>query len=94
MKKWLDIEVSPSKGIKAYWIAVGFDDVVLVNGKGSIRVEAGVNHILTWWMVGKSGASLSIKGKNRQGVQVVAVKESKIPSGELQGAGTRRFEMS
>ncbi len=91
--KWLDIEVSPGDGIKSYWIAVGFDDVVMVNDKGSIQIQENRKHILTWWMVGTSGASLKIKGTNRGGVQVVEVKETKIPSGEFQGAGTRRFTM-
>lgn len=92
--KWLDIKVTPSDVMEAYCISVGRHDVVMVNDEGSVEIEEGRKHILTWWMVGQSGASLKIVGKNRQGLQVVEVKETRIPDGELQGAGTKRFSMT
>jgi len=91
--KWLDINVSPSDGIQGYWIAVGRENVIMANHKGSISVENNRNHVLTWWMTGNPGASLSIAGKNRQGAEVVEVKKTVIPAGEIEGAGTRRFTM-
>ena len=85
--------VTPSSGSVRYWIAVGNDDITLVNGKGSINLETGRKHILTWWMAGNNGDSISITGKDDQDKKVVEVKESKIPAGENEGAGIRRFQM-
>jgi len=88
----VDFEVKPSAGIQAFWIAVGTQDVRLVNGKGSIDLSAG-RHTLVWWFAGDEGKSISITGK--EGAKtVVEVKESKIPPGEHQGAGSKRFDVT
>lgn len=87
----VNFEVKPSSGIQAFWIAVGTQDVKLVNGKGSIDLQVG-KQILLWWFVGNPGESISITGT--QGTTtVVQVKESKIPSGEHEGAGIKRFTL-
>jgi hypothetical protein len=88
----VDFEVKPSAGIQAFWIAVGTQDVRLVNGKGSIELPTG-RHTLVWWFVGDEGKSISITGK-RGATTVVEVKESKIPSGEHEGAGTKKFDLT
>ena len=85
----ITFDVTAGSSVTAYWIAVGNDDVPLTNGKGSISLPAG-KHFLTWWFMGDSGGKLSITGKNH-GRQVVTVKNSRIPSGETEGAGTKRF---
>jgi len=72
-----------------YWIAVGQEDVRLVNGKGNIDLGAG-KHTLIWWFVGDQGEKVSITGTVGDRT-VVEVKESKIPEGETEGAGARRF---
>jgi hypothetical protein len=88
----VDFEVKPSSGIKGFWIAVGKDDVPLVNGKGSINLPAGEEQILIWWFVGDEGKSISITGTLGQKT-VVEVKESKIPKGRVQSAGAKIFNL-
>ena len=87
----VDFEVKPSAGIRAFWIAVGQQDVRLVNGKGSIDLQAG-RHTLVWWFVGDEGKSISITGTQGER-KVVEVKESKIPKGETEGAGIKKFDL-
>ncbi|HEX4966549.1 MAG TPA: hypothetical protein VF173_37415 [Thermoanaerobaculia bacterium] len=88
----VDFEVTPSSGIQAFWIAVGTDDVTLVNGKGSINLQSG-KHTLVWWFVGDEGDSISITG-TQGGRTVVQVKQSKVPSGEHEGAGVKKFDVA
>jgi hypothetical protein len=88
----VDFEVKPSSGVQAFWIAVGTNDVTLQNGKGSIDLQVGKKHTLVWWFLGDEGDSLSITGKQGQRT-VVEVKQSKIPPGETEGAGTKKFEL-
>lgn len=87
----VDFEVKPSAGIRAFWIAVGQQDITLVNGRGNINLQAG-RHTLVWWFVGNPGESISITGTQGQR-KIVEVKESKIPAGETQGAGVKRFDL-
>jgi hypothetical protein len=87
----VDFEVKPSSGVQAFWIAVGTQDVTLVNGKGSINLQPG-KQLLLWWFVGNPGQSISITGK-QGATTVVEVKESKVPDGEHEGAGTKRFSV-
>jgi hypothetical protein len=90
--KQIDFTVVPSAGITGFWIAVGSEDVPLVDGKGSIDVESGTRPGLTWWMTGNPRASISIAGVDGTNT-VVAIKGSKIPEGETEGGGFRRFEV-
>ena len=83
--------VTASDGLK-YWLAVDEQDLRVVNGKASARLERGMEHVLIWWMIGDAGDSLSIEGKDGER-SVVSVKESKIPPGTTKGAGYRRFEV-
>ena len=76
----------------AYWIAVDEHDVTLVNGKGTVALEQGVEHVLVWWMIGNPGDALSITGADGTR-QVVNIKESKIPPNTNKGAGYRRFKV-
>ncbi|MEO6194973.1 MAG: hypothetical protein ABIS20_18310 [Thermoanaerobaculia bacterium] len=88
----VDFEVKSDDGIQAFWIAVGKKDVPLVNGKGSIDLEAGKKHTLVWWFAGDEGDAISITGTQGQAT-VVEVKESKIPKGETEGAGKKKFDL-
>lgn len=89
----VDFEVTPGSGATGYWIAVGSNDVPLDNGKGSIKLATGTKPYLIWWFTGGSGTTLAIEGK--RGLKVlVKVKESKIPPGEYEGAGAKRFEIT
>jgi len=90
--KEINIEVSTKGAIQAYWLAIGFDDVPLQNGKGGVTLDTSHSHILTWWMIGNSGNSISITLTDTTGNKVLEIKESKVPKGEVQGAGTRRFQ--
>jgi hypothetical protein len=84
--------VSGKGGVQAFWIAVGNNDVRLVNGKGSISLDDTTSHLLTFWFEGNSGAKLSIVGKVGT-TTVVEVKESAIPKGEHEAAGRKRFSL-
>ena len=90
--KEVKFTVTPSDGVKAYWIAVGKEDVTLVDGKGSIRLQTDRKHFLVWWFVGNSGSFLSIVGE-ASGKTVVEMKKSTIPPSEHEGARAKRFEM-
>ena len=81
--------VTPGRSVVAYWIAVGDNDVPLENKEGEIALPAG-RHFLTWWFLGESGGTLSISGRDNRR-EVVTVKNSKIPKGETEGAGAKRF---
>lgn len=86
----IDFEVTKKDGVQAFWIAVGARDVRLVNGIGSIDVDAPATEFLVWWFAGESGGKLAIVGKvgNRT---VVEVKQSVIPPGQNRAAGAKRF---
>ena len=88
----VDFEVKPAEGIQAYWIAVGQSDVLLVSGKGNIALEAGKRHTLVWWFVGDEGKAISITGKVGER-KIVEVKESKVPKGETEGSGSKKFDL-
>jgi hypothetical protein len=92
MNKKINIEVSTKGAIQNYWLAIGFNDVILENGKGNVTHDDSHAQILTWWMIGNSGDSLSIALTDQTSNEVLTIKESKIPPGEIQGAGTRRFQ--
>ena len=90
--KKVTFTVTPNDQVKAYWIAVGNDDIPLVNGKGSINLQAPQRHFLIWWFVGNSGSTLNITGES--GIDtLVEVKNSTIPQGEHEGAGVKRFQL-
>lgn len=88
----VDFKVTPGAGVTGYWIAVGDEDVPLTNGMGSIRLATGVRHLLVWWFTGNPGSKIAIKG-TRGPTTVVEVKGSKIPPGESEGAGGKRFKV-
>lgn len=87
----ITFSVSTSGTILGYWLAVGDQDIRLVNGQGSIDLQTGAKYILVWHMFGNSGSGISISGKDAAGSEVVSVKESDIPDGENSAAGIRRF---
>ena len=91
-KKTVEFEVKGKDGVQAFWIAVGDQDVRLVNGKGSIQVDDKEPEVLVWWFTGVSGARLSITGTVGTRT-VVEVKQSEIPKGKKRGAGFRLFEV-
>jgi len=88
----VDFTVTGKDGVQGFWIAVGNKDVPLVNGKGSINLESPKTHFLVWWFGGEPGAKLSIIGVVGA-TTVVEVKQSVIPPGELEGAGSKRFDV-
>lgn len=86
----VDFTVKPGTGVLGYWIAVGDQDVGLQDGKGTTQLESGETAVLIWWFVGNPGSKVGIVGKVGQRV-IVEVKESKVPQGETQGSGFKRF---
>jgi len=88
----VDFTVTSKGGVQGSWIAVGGDDVPLVNDEGSITLQSPKTHFLVWWFVGNPGAKLTIEGKVGQQT-VVEVKESTIPPGQTEGAGSKRFDV-
>lgn len=86
-------EATPGNGVDAYWINVDGDDIPLVNGKGQKNIDLG-SHLLIWWFIGASGASLAIEGTLANGTKVIEVKGSRIPDGEHEGAGFKRFKLN
>lgn len=90
--KTLRLTVAPSDGLQGYWIAVGNENVALVGNKGSVNIETDRKHFLVWWFVGNPGNKLSIMGKVGDRT-VVEVKASRIPQGEYEGAGAKRFSV-
>ena len=85
-------EVTPSSGVTTYTLSVGRRPVPLSNGKGSIRLAKSSKHYLLWWFQGTEGSKISIKG-TQAGDTVVEVKNSRIPPGEDEGAGAKRFSL-
>jgi hypothetical protein len=81
-----------TKGLQAYWVAIGKKDVKLVNGKGSINLDPGP-HIAVWYLEGNAGGSLSISGTLDDGTEVLSVKESKIPAGSIKWADVQPFNV-
>jgi hypothetical protein len=87
--KRVDFEVDTKA--QAFWIAVDKHDVNVTNGKGSITLPTQTQpYMLVWWFQGNAGTSFSAKGMVGQKT-VVEVKDSKIPTGQHSGAGTKRF---
>jgi hypothetical protein len=84
--------VTPDDNVRAYWIAVGNDDIPLINGKGSIFLDEGQTYFLVWWFAGNSGGTIKIKGETISAV-VIKDRESKIPKAQHEGAGTMRFSL-
>ncbi len=89
-KKSLSVLVSKSK-LESFWVSVDDLDVDVINGTGSVQLDSGP-HVLVWWMLGEAGGSVGIELSDA-GRVVAKVKESKVPSGEMMGAGTLRFEV-
>lgn len=99
-KKTIKISVVPSSGVKGYWVAVSEADVVevlegaveVLNQSVYIDLDPEREHILFWWFVGEPGASIKIVGSSNN-KEYVSVKNSQIPSGELEGGGRKRFKI-
>jgi len=91
--KTISFTVAPGEGIQAYWIQIGEVGVPLVNGRGTIPLEAPGTHILIWWMKGNPGSTIGVTGRHGRTL-VVEVKESRVPPDELEGAGIKRFELT
>ena len=73
-----------------YWVAVDDKDISLANGAATIQLNAGI-HYLTWWMIGKPGDSIKIAVTT--GNSTLGKIETKITSGQDQGAGTMKLEV-
>lgn len=87
------LQISVTSTAQTYWVAVDDQDVPLVDGVGQVEVAAG-EHILSWWMMGKAGDTLSIVGASPPGGAVcVSVKGSKIPPPHSRGGGVKRFSV-
>ena len=89
----LALSVTPSAGVRAFWLALDDVDVVMTDNKGSVTVDSDAKHILVWHFIGNSGDTLAIEGQVA-GRTVVKIKQTTIPPGEQAGAGTVRFGIS
>ncbi|QCW24413.1 hypothetical protein FE772_00750 [Lysobacter enzymogenes] len=85
--------VTNDEGIAGYWVTVGDIDLIFQSGKAEIRLAAKSRHALMWWMVGLPGKGISIVAKDSSGAEIIKVEKSKIPTGESQGGGGRRFDV-
>ena len=98
-KKKIEFNVTPGDGVQGFWIAVSRDDVLDVtdvkieNLSASIQLETRKQYILYWWFVGNPGNSLKIVGIDGF-KEIVTVKNSRIPSEEIEGGGRKRFEVT
>jgi hypothetical protein len=86
----LEIEVTASGGVQAYWVDV--DNVVIptANGKGAIALDSGT-HILGWHFVGNSGATLKIAGT--VGTSAIVQAKGTIPLVDDKAHGAKPFEV-
>jgi hypothetical protein len=91
-KRTTNFTVTGKDGVKAFLLDVGMTPVPLVNGKGSIPLDTGVEHLLVWRFTGDAGAKLAIVGKVGEQT-VVEVKESTIPPHRNHGAGVKPFTL-
>lgn len=87
----VEFTVTP-KNLAAYLLDVGLDNVVLINGKGSILLEKGQTHTVVWRMRGNAGGTIGISYRSK-GSDVVLVKESKIRDGKISGFGYKDFSI-
>lgn len=88
----LTFQITPGEGVRAYWLTVCDSHVPLVNGKGNVAVESPSSPVLTWWFTGNPGAKLTILGTVGK-KRVVEVRDSRIPKGETEGAGSKSFDV-
>ena len=92
-KRTVAFSVTPKDGVKAFKLDVGMDSVPLENGKGTISVTTGEEHVLVWRFVGDPGAKLAIVGVV-DAVTVVEVKQSTIPPKRTKAAGFKPFTVA
>ena len=91
-KRTVNFSVTTKDGVKAYVIDVGVEEVPMVNGKGSLPLDTGIEHLLVWRFTGDPGAKLSIVG-TVGAKTVVEVKQSTIPPHRIHGAGVKPFTL-
>ena len=65
-------------------------NIELVDGEGKLELEAGL-HLITWWFVGNPGTELTLK--TSIGEKLITQVKSRVPVGQTDGAGTKRFEV-
>ncbi len=89
-KVTLDLAVTPSKDVKAYWIDIDKTIVPISGKKGSAPLDSPGAYTLGWHFVGNSGATLSIVGTVGNN-EVVKVDDSTIPAGDDEAFGAKPF---
>ena len=88
----LKISATPGDTVQSYWITVHDKRVRMVNDEGKIELEQPGKYIIVWHFIGTEGSTLGIKGEV-DSQNVVQIKQSKIPAGEVSAAGIARFEI-
>ena len=88
----LKVSATPGDTVQSYWISVHDKRVKMTNDEGQIELEKPGKYIVVWHFIGNEGATLALKG-DVDGQTVVQVKQSKIPAGEIAGAGITKFEI-
>lgn len=88
----LKISVSPGDAVQSYWITVRDKRLRLVNDMAELELERPGKYIIVWHFVGNEGATLGIRCE-ANGQTVLQIKQSKIPAGDVAGAGIARIEL-
>jgi hypothetical protein len=88
----LNLTVTPSDGVRGYWLVVHDQDVPIQNDSGSVKLESPGTYILVWHFIGQAGNTLGIVGKVNDD-NVVQIKQSTIPDSQQAGAGMQRFSV-
>lgn len=88
----LKVSITPGDTVQGYWVTVQGKRLKMANDQGEIDLEQPGKYVLVWHFIGNAGATLGIKGEV-DGQTVVQIKQSKIPAGEIAGAGIARFEI-
>jgi hypothetical protein len=88
----LKVSASPGDTVQSYWITIHDKRLRIVDDKGAIDLEKPGKYIVVWHFIGNEGATLGIRGEVN-GQTVMHIKQSKIPAGEVAGAGIARIEI-
>jgi len=90
-EKKVDFEISCTIDVQAFLVSVGNIHLKPNSlGKASVNLEGGRKYFLRWWLIGNEGGAISIVGRvgNKD---VVEVKKSTIPQGQIEAANALRF---
>jgi hypothetical protein len=90
MSVTLDLSVTATGGVAAYWLAVDNDDVVMQRDKGKVVAPSGAECVLTCWLTGDEGALIDIVVE-QPGHGVRLKTQETIPAGLTKAAGQYRF---